>query len=276
MPGGAALLIALAALSGMLGVLFAIGQHDIKRLLAYHSVENIGIILLGIGIGMTGVAYGSDAIALFGFAGGLLHVAQPRPFQGIAVSRRGRGDPSNRDRRDRPSGRPDEEHARTRPLFFFVGVRRHLRPALLQRLYQRVVDLWRGNKRAPCTPEARCCRTGGPCRHRLPRAHRRSCRRLFHESFRHRLSRRAADGDGARRPRRSRDRCCGHGLLAALCMGIGMGSPSFSPSWSARPCSLPDPPQPHPAVVLVTYDREHHPGPSGAAGRHWRCLVKVF
>jgi hydrogenase-4 component B len=77
------LLIALGATSGILGVLFALGQHDIKRLLAYHSVENIGIILLGIGIGMTGVAFGSSTIAFFGFAGGLLHIVNHALFKGL-------------------------------------------------------------------------------------------------------------------------------------------------------------------------------------------------
>jgi hydrogenase-4 component B len=77
------LLIALGAVSGVLGVLFAIGQHDIKKLLAYHSVENIGIILLGIGVGMTGAVYGSSVIALFGFAGALLHVVNHALFKGL-------------------------------------------------------------------------------------------------------------------------------------------------------------------------------------------------
>ncbi len=77
------LLIALGVISGILGVLFALGQHDIKRLLAYHSVENIGIILLGIGIGMTGVVFGSSTIALFGFAGGLLHIVNHALFKGL-------------------------------------------------------------------------------------------------------------------------------------------------------------------------------------------------
>jgi hydrogenase-4 component B len=77
------LLIALGGFSGILGVLFAIGQHDIKRLLAYHSVENIGIILLGIGIGITGVVYGSNTVALFGFAGGLLHILNHALFKGL-------------------------------------------------------------------------------------------------------------------------------------------------------------------------------------------------
>jgi hydrogenase-4 component B len=77
------LLIVIGGVSGVMGVLFAIGQHDIKRLLAYHSVENIGIILLGIGIGITGAAHGSDVIALFGFAGGLLHVLNHSLFKGL-------------------------------------------------------------------------------------------------------------------------------------------------------------------------------------------------
>jgi hydrogenase-4 component B len=77
------LLIAIGGVSGILGVLFAIGQHDIKRLLAYHSVENIGIILLGIGMGIAGVAYGSPTIGLFGFAGALLHVLNHALFKGL-------------------------------------------------------------------------------------------------------------------------------------------------------------------------------------------------
>ncbi len=67
-------LLFLGALSGILGVLYAIGQHDIKRLLAYHSVENIGIILLGMGIGFIGNVYVLENIDLVVFTGALLHV----------------------------------------------------------------------------------------------------------------------------------------------------------------------------------------------------------
>ena len=55
------LLIGLGIASGVLGVLFALAQHDLKRLLAYHSVENIGIILLGLGLGVLGSSLGSPA-----------------------------------------------------------------------------------------------------------------------------------------------------------------------------------------------------------------------
>ena len=69
--------------SGVLGVVYALGQHDLKRLLAYHSVENIGIILIGIGLGMIGVAAGQPILAILGFAGGLLHVLNHSLFKSL-------------------------------------------------------------------------------------------------------------------------------------------------------------------------------------------------
>jgi hydrogenase-4 component B len=69
--------------SGVLGVVYALGQHDLKRLLAYHSVENIGIILMGIGIGMLASAAGKPVMALLGFAGGLLHVLNHAIFKSL-------------------------------------------------------------------------------------------------------------------------------------------------------------------------------------------------
>ena len=76
-------LIAAGASSGVLGVLYALAQHDLKRLLAYHSVENIGIILIGIGIGVLGLANGMTVLAVLGFAAGLLHVVNHSIFKGL-------------------------------------------------------------------------------------------------------------------------------------------------------------------------------------------------
>ena len=76
-------LVAVGLTSGVLGVLFALAQHDLKRLLAYHSVENIGIIALGVGVGLLGVHYGSAALAVLGFAGALLHVVNHALFKGL-------------------------------------------------------------------------------------------------------------------------------------------------------------------------------------------------
>jgi hydrogenase-4 component B len=70
--GGAVL--ALGSISGLLGVAFALAQHDIKKLLAYHSVENIGIILMGLGVALSGRSTGRPALLALGLAGCLLHV----------------------------------------------------------------------------------------------------------------------------------------------------------------------------------------------------------
>ncbi len=66
--------VALGVVSAVLGVAFALGQHDLKRLLAYHSVENIGIILIGFGFGLIAVDRGQPAWGGVAMAGGLLHV----------------------------------------------------------------------------------------------------------------------------------------------------------------------------------------------------------
>lgn len=68
------ILIVVGAVSGVLGVGFAIGQHDLKRLLAYHSVENIGIICMGLGVAVLGRALGRPDLVALGVAGALLHV----------------------------------------------------------------------------------------------------------------------------------------------------------------------------------------------------------
>lgn len=66
--------VALGGVSAVLGVAFALGQHDLKRLLAYHSVENIGIILLGLGFALVALGRGNPVWGGVALAGGLLHV----------------------------------------------------------------------------------------------------------------------------------------------------------------------------------------------------------
>ncbi|MGC9195707.1 MAG: proton-conducting transporter membrane subunit [Syntrophobacteraceae bacterium] len=77
------LLLSIGLVSGILGVLMAIAQHDLKRLLAYHSVENVGIIALGLGLGILGVVWHLPALAVLGFGGGLLHVINHALFKGL-------------------------------------------------------------------------------------------------------------------------------------------------------------------------------------------------
>jgi hydrogenase-4 component B len=76
-------MLVLGIVSGILGVLWALAQHDVKRLLAYHSVENIGIIAMGIGVGALGAAYGHPAIAALGYAGALLHTMNHALFKSL-------------------------------------------------------------------------------------------------------------------------------------------------------------------------------------------------
>jgi hydrogenase-4 component B len=75
--------LVLALSSALLGVAFALGQHDLKRLLAYHSVENIGIILLGIAIGLIGRAVSAPYLVVMGYGGALLHVINHGLFKAL-------------------------------------------------------------------------------------------------------------------------------------------------------------------------------------------------
>jgi hydrogenase-4 component B len=69
-----ALLLVLGTVSGVVGVVFAIAQHDLKRLLAYHSIENIGIIVMGLGLAMLGRSLGRPDWIALGLGGAVLHV----------------------------------------------------------------------------------------------------------------------------------------------------------------------------------------------------------
>jgi hydrogenase-4 component B len=78
-----AALVGIGIVSGVIGVLYALAQHDLKRLLAYHSVENIGIIALGLGVGLVGQSSGEATVAFLGYAGALLHVLNHGLFKGL-------------------------------------------------------------------------------------------------------------------------------------------------------------------------------------------------
>lgn len=67
--------------TGLWGVILAAMQNDIKRLLAYSSIENIGVILIGLGIAAVGHAAGSDLIGMCGLCGALLHTVNHSLFK---------------------------------------------------------------------------------------------------------------------------------------------------------------------------------------------------
>jgi len=76
-------LLAVSLVSAVLGVWYALAQHDIKRLLAYHSVENIGIIGLGLSVAWLGRCYALPELVTLGFAGALLHTLNHAIFKGL-------------------------------------------------------------------------------------------------------------------------------------------------------------------------------------------------
>lgn len=68
------LLIALGILSAVLGIIYALPQSDLKKILAYSSVENIGIVVAGIGLGLVGKTLHQPLLEFLGFGGALFHV----------------------------------------------------------------------------------------------------------------------------------------------------------------------------------------------------------
>ncbi len=76
-------LLAVGAVTGVAGIAYAIGQHDIKRLLAYSSIENVGIIAMGLGLALLGRAQGRGDLVLLGLAGALLHVWNHSLFKSL-------------------------------------------------------------------------------------------------------------------------------------------------------------------------------------------------
>ncbi len=75
--------ITVGTVSAVLGVLYALMEHDLKRLLAYHSIENIGIILMGLGAALMFLHTGHPLLATFALAAGLYHTINHAVFKGL-------------------------------------------------------------------------------------------------------------------------------------------------------------------------------------------------
>src|SRR5207253_10740305 len=75
--------LTLAGLTCVLGVLYALMQHDLKRLLAYHTVENIGIIFIGLGLAFAFKAHAMESAAALALTAGLLHVFNHSLFKSL-------------------------------------------------------------------------------------------------------------------------------------------------------------------------------------------------
>jgi formate hydrogenlyase subunit 3/multisubunit Na+/H+ antiporter MnhD subunit len=78
-----ALVLVFGLVSAVMGVLYALMQHDLKRLLAYHSVENIGIILIGLGLAMIFTSFNMSQLAALALIAGLYHTLNHAMFKGL-------------------------------------------------------------------------------------------------------------------------------------------------------------------------------------------------
>ena len=78
-----ALVLFVGVVSAVIGVLFALMEHDMKRLLAFHSVENIGIILMGVGVSLIFYAWSMPVPAAIALAAGLFHVINHAVFKSL-------------------------------------------------------------------------------------------------------------------------------------------------------------------------------------------------
>jgi len=78
-----AIVLVFGLVSAVMGVLYALMQHDLKRLLAYHSVENIGIILIGIGLAMIFASVKLPLLAALALMAGIYHTLNHAMFKGL-------------------------------------------------------------------------------------------------------------------------------------------------------------------------------------------------
>ncbi len=75
--------LVISVLSGLYGVMLALLQHNLKKLLAYHSIENIGIIGIGMGLGAVGTGLQVPFLAFAGYSGALLHTLNHSLFKSL-------------------------------------------------------------------------------------------------------------------------------------------------------------------------------------------------
>ncbi len=76
-------LLVFGAVSAVLGSFYTLAERDIKRLLAYSTVENVGVILMATGIAMVGLATGQRLVAFVGFLAALYHILNHAMFKGL-------------------------------------------------------------------------------------------------------------------------------------------------------------------------------------------------
>lgn len=77
------IVLACGIVTALSGVINALAQKELKRFLAYSTIDNVGIILIGLGIGMIGMALNASAMAVLGFAGAFFHIFSHAVFKSL-------------------------------------------------------------------------------------------------------------------------------------------------------------------------------------------------
>ena len=180
--------LAIGVVSALLGVLYALMEHDLKRLLAFHSIENIGIILIGVGVALLAAGQGATALAIVALTAALFHTLNHALFKSALFLAAGsiQAAVGHRDLNGLGGlARADAGHG----LRLRDRGRRDQRPPAPQRVRQRVADLPgpAGGRRGDgaLAPRPVGCAAG----HRRPGPDGGAGRRLLRE------------GDGCRLPR---------------------------------------------------------------------------
>jgi hydrogenase-4 component B len=112
--------LTIGTVSAVLGVLYALMEHDLKRLLAYHSIENIGIILMGLGAALMFLHSGHPALASLALIAGLYHTINHAIFKALLFLGAGAVLHATRTRNMEEMGGL-AKRMRWTALFFFVG-----------------------------------------------------------------------------------------------------------------------------------------------------------
>ena len=211
--------LALGGITAVMGVLYALMQHDLKRLLAYHTVENIGIIFIGLGLALAFKAHGMPSAAALALTAGLLARVQSFGLQEPVVLRLRRRAHQHRRARHGASRRPHPSHAANR-VRVPGRLRRDLGAAPAQRLRLRMADV-SGDPAEPATAVVGPQAPGAGGR-RVARALGGTRRRLFRQGVRRDVPRPAADTRCRTRDRNRPILARGDVFLAALCLVAGI------------------------------------------------------
>ena len=218
-PWWGGLVLGAGTVSALLGVLYALMEHDLKRLLAYHSVENIGIIFIGIGAGLMFQSFGLPTLATLGIVAGLYHTINHACFKGAALPRRRLGAARDGHAQHGGDGRADQADAPHRVLLPPRRVR-DLGAAPAQRLRLRMAGV-PGAARRVGDPPARG-RDGHADRGGHARADQRPRRRVLRQGVRHHLPRHPALSRAEQAHEAPWSMQAGMATLAVACVVLGL------------------------------------------------------